>query len=402
MSMSSFYAFLEVSMKMRSLFGEWIVESALAVIMLASWAIVSPRTALAVPQEDPEYRAEFLKLCDQACEELNKEVTPWIDWSDESPKTHHVPWFEDSYCVRALCVAYDVTGKKEYLDTCTRWADMVVDRQQGMIPKGAYYINYFGARAPGQDSGPWYAADSGSIAMGVLAIAARTQDAQKRQRYLDSIRSFARLVIDNYVGKGGGITDGIYTYTGEYWCSTYTFGAFLFLAYAETKDPEYLKIGLGAVDWVNKFDFSKDQKPEFAAFYPCMVFYGYEFYAAALPYLEANSPRRQAAEAHIAEGFKWLAENQQGRGAKSKWDYLKEDDYMFGNPYFMYILARGLPQHQDQVAGADLELRYLRSLLFRDGKLRLSNVYVWEMTTFMMMSYAEKVSPGSLFRTSKP
>ena len=195
-----------------------------------------------------EFRDVFLEFCDLAVAELNKDrYVPFAEShrKTEDPTTHHYPFFEDSYGVRALCVAYDMTGKKEYLDVCERWTDRIVDYQARMIPKGAYFLNYAGGRQPGQKAGPWWVADSGSIAMAVLATAVRTNDAQKRERYFNSLRAFARLVIDNYVGKEGGITDGIWSYTGEYWCSTYTFGAFLFLAYAEMKEPEYLKIGQG-------------------------------------------------------------------------------------------------------------------------------------------------------------
>ncbi len=352
-----------------------------------------------------ELRGRFSELSDLAAAELNKEITPYVESRDrqgEYPKTHHMPFFEDSYGVRALCVAYDMTGEKKYLDACTRWADEVVACQQRMFPKGAYYTNYDYARQPGQDKGGWYVADSGSIGMGVLAVAVRTGDAQRRQRYLDSIRSFARLVIDNYVRNSGGITDGVWSFTDEWWCSTATFGALMSLAYDETKDPEYLKIALGAGDWLNRHDFYKEEKPAFEALNPCMVFYTFEFYATALPHLKPGSPRRQAAEAHVAEMFRWMAENQKGRGAKSKWNYLDGATYMSGNPYLMYAFARYLPQYGDQVAEADKELRYVTGLLYENGKKpRATKLQVWELMTWAMMSYAERLSPGALFRTSR-
>lgn len=104
---------------------------------------------------------------------------------------------------------------------------------------------------------------------------------------------------------------------------------------------------------------------------------------------------------HIAEGFRWLAENQKGRGARSKWEYLAEDTYMPGNPYFMYVFARQLPQHGDQAAEADRELRFVGQLLYRGGKPRTTRLVVWEAMTFAMMSYAERLCPGGVFRTSR-
>ena len=89
-----------------------------------------------------------------------------------------MPFFEDSYGIRPLCVAYDVTGKKEYLDACTHWADQIVAFQDRMTPKAAYYIGY--ERLPGAKTGIWTVADSGSIGMGVLATAIRTTDPAKK------------------------------------------------------------------------------------------------------------------------------------------------------------------------------------------------------------------------------
>ncbi|GAG08345.1 unnamed protein product, partial [marine sediment metagenome] len=273
-----------------------------------------------------------------------------------------------------LCVAYDMTGEKKYLDACTRWADMMVDYQRQMKPKGAYYLNYGKFRQPGEDEGWWFVADASTIASAVLAVAVRAEGEQ-RKKYLDSVRSFARLVIDNYVGEGGGIADGFWSFKGEWWSSTATFGTFLFHAYAETKDPEYLKVALGCVDWMNGHDFHKSEPPAFKSLCPPVLLYVFEFYAASLPYLESGSPRRETAEGHVAEALKWLADNQKGRGAKTDWEYLqKAKTYMSGLPYVVYLLARQLPKYHDQVAEADRELRYVTGLLFPGGeKPRLTN-----------------------------
>ena len=239
------------------------------------------------------FRAPFLKLCDLAACELDKEITVYIESryrQGEDPRTHHVPFFEDSYGVRALAVAYDMTGEKKYLDACTRWADCVVACQQRMVPKGAYFPNYDYGRQPGQEKGGWYVADSGSIGMGVLAVAVRTRDAQ-RQRYLDSVpllrpaghrqlrpqeRRHYRLACGRIPTSGGARRPSS--------------GADV-PAHDETNDPEYLKVALGAADWLNRHDFHKEEKPAFEALNPCMVFYCFEFYATALPHLKPGSPR---------------------------------------------------------------------------------------------------------------
>ena len=381
-----------------------IIFVILSVVLIG---VVPGRLAAAQARETAavDWKAEFRTLCDLAVAELSKKTTVWKEVyrkTTEDPRTHHVPFFEDSYGVRALLVAYDMTGKKKYLDTSTRWTDQIVALQQRMIPQGAYYVNYEYGRAVGADKGDWWVADSSSVAMAVLATAVRTRDTQKRELYLNSVRSFARLVIDNYVGKDGGVTDGIWSeFAGEWWSSTAIFGAVMYLTHAETQDPEYLKVALGTTDWLNRHDYNPPEPPAFDALGPGVVFYTYESYATALPYLEPGSPRRQAAEAHIAEALDWMAKNQQGRGAKNNLDYLNEATYMGGNPYIMYVMARQLPQHRDQAAEADQELRYVYGLLFKDGKPRTTRVQVWELMTWAMMSYAEKLSPGTLFRTSR-
>ena len=111
--------------------------------------------------------------------------------------------------------------------------------------------------------------------------------------------------------------------------------------------------------------------------------------------MKPGSPRRQAAEAHIAEAFQWFAENQKGRGAQSKWNYRDGATYMSGNPYLMYTFARYLPRYGDQVAEGDKELRYVTGLLYEKGKKpRATKLQVWELMTWAMMSYAERLRPG--------
>ena len=100
-----------------------------------------------------EFETRFLKFCDLATAELNKELTPFLNRTNAAPATHHMPFFEDAHAVRALAVAYDLTGRRAYLDACRRWAGRIVEYQDKMIPAGAYYMNH--QRAPGQDSGSW-------------------------------------------------------------------------------------------------------------------------------------------------------------------------------------------------------------------------------------------------------
>jgi hypothetical protein len=73
---------------------------------------------------------------------------------------------------------------------------------------------------------------------------------------------------------------------------------------------------------------------------------------------------------------------------------------MGGMPYLMYALARQLPPQRDLAKEADSELRYLAGLLLKNGDPPLSKIYAWELMTWTMVSYAEKLSPGALYRSS--
>ncbi|NLF07912.1 MAG: hypothetical protein GX594_08035 [Pirellulaceae bacterium] len=239
---------------------------------------VSDESRAESPAAPAEYRAHFLEMCDLSIAEMEKPLAPFFERyrKTEDPKTHHYPFFMDSYAIRPLCVAYDMTGQRKYLDACVRWADMMLSFQQRMTPKGAYHMNYGKYRQPDQDRGQWFVADCGSIAAAVLAVSARTDDQSRRKRYLDSIKMFSRMVIDNYASDGGGVTDGLWSYKA----------------------------------------------------------------------------------------------------------------------YLMYLLAGCSERYSGLTSEADRELQYVDELLFRDGKPRETDLEVWGMMTFGMMSYAEKISPG--------
>ncbi|MGB7734979.1 MAG: hypothetical protein WBL72_14930, partial [Thermoguttaceae bacterium] len=273
-----------------------------------------------------------------------------------------------------------------------------------MIPKGAYYPNYGDpvARQPGQNHGDWWVADCGSIGMGVLAVAVRTENRVQKARYMKSVRSYADLVIKDYLGKNGGVTDGIWSeFSGEWWSSTAIFGGFLYLLYEETKEAEYLRVANGAMDWMLRHDFRKTEHPEFEKLPAGVVFYTFEFYAEGLKYLQPGSRRRKTAETQINDALQWMAKNQKGRGAKNSLNYFGDDTYMAGMPYLMYAFARQMPEHRDQIAAADQELNYLTGLLLTNSDPPVTRLTTWEFLSWTLMSYAERLGPGTILRASK-
>ena len=359
-----------------------------------------PRPSRIEQQPPPEFRATFLKFCDLAAMELNKQITTFPVFNREyaDPATHHMPFFEDAHAVRALAVAYDMTGDHKYLDACRRWSDRIIDYQSRMIPKGAYYMNH--SRAPGQDTGQWNVADSGTIGMGVLATAARCDDPADKARHLDSVRDFARLVMENYVSGDGGITNGLWPeYAGPWWCSTATFGTLAFLLYEETREQQYLNVARGALDWMLRRDFRDVRPITFAQRPSGIIFYCFDLYAAGLKYLEPRSPQYANAMKQIDLALDWIVANQKTRGAPVP-DYTERNVDMAGLPYLMYAFARQLPQYRDLVAPADEELRYIGKLLLADGEPNVSRLMIWEVMTWGMMSYAERLSPGGMNRPS--
>jgi hypothetical protein len=357
--------------------------------------------ALAAEKEDGarrEFEVRFLKLCDLATAGLNKELTPFLNRTNADPATHHMPFFEDAHAVRALAVAYDPTGKRAYLDACRRWSDRIIEYQSKMIPPSAYYMNH--SRAPGQDKGQWNVADSGSIGMGVLATAARCDDPAAKARYLKSVRAFAKLVMENYVGAEGGISNGLWPqYSGEWWCSTATFGTLAFLLYEETGEEQYLKVAKGALDWMLRQDFRELKPITFEQRPSGIIFYCFELYATGLKHLKSDSPQYARAMQQIDLALDWMAKNQKSRGANVP-DYLEKNVDMAGLPYLMYAFARQIPRLHGISAAADGELKYIGDLLLARGEPNVSRLMTWEVMTWGMLSYAERLKPGALCRGS--
>ena len=378
-------------------------KQTIGLLLLVSSILIPPAAAQAQRPDQGDFKAQFLRLCDLASAELNKDYSPFVEADRHAvkPKTHHVPFFEDSHAVRALAVAYDMTGKREYLDACRRWSDRMIDYQNQMVPKGAYYLNYF--RKPGQTGEMWFVSDASSEAMGILATAVRCTQPADRDRYLNSVKLYADVVMRDRVGKNGGIIEALWgSFRDEWWCSTATFGSLALLLYQETGDERYLKVGLGArLDDRTRLLRCESDRFQRAAFRRGLLRFsvvrdGHEILAGRLGKTEGGpgTDRR---------GIRWMAANQAGRGAKPSWDYFNDGHTdMAAMPFLMYSFAHQLPEYRDLTPAADQELGYLGGLLFSKGDPQVSRLVVWELTSWGMMSYAEKLSPGSLFRSSRP
>jgi hypothetical protein len=328
-----------------------------------------------------EFRDRFIQLCDRAIEELNK-------------PGRKEPFFVDSYAVRALCVAYDMTGKTAYFDTCKAWADRMVAFQDQMIPRSAYYMNY--GRKPGTEKDGWYVADSSSIAMGVLATAVRCRGEQ-RARFLNSSKLFAALVMDNYVGPAGGIRNGLWPkFDGEWWCCSGIFGSFAFLLYNETGDERYLKTALGTLDWINRLDLTQDQPYPLSDMGPTMLMYTLETYSAGIPHVKLSSATGQSARMKLEWALDWIAGHQSQPPLERTWPCNRGWGMKSGGlPFQQYVFARLLPDHRYLTSQADQEMTRLGEVAFTEPLKFI------QLPVFMMMSYAERLSPGAVHRSSR-
>ncbi len=350
----------------------------------AGGLFVSPLSSFA---EEADYRSEFISLCDAG--------VPIVEKQARTTRRIGRAFYWDAYVVRALAVAYDMTGKEEYLAACKVWSDRMIEYQNGMIPKGAYYMQY--GRKPGEDTGAWYVADGSSIALGVLATAVRCADQAEKKKHLDSVKSFAELVADNFVRPSGGVTDGYWRKSDkEWWCSTGIFGSVAFCLYDETDDDRYLKIGLDTIDWLNRQDLMTVAVhfPE-KEIKPTAMMYCLEAYSTGLPFVEPDSERYKSAVAQLTKAQAWMSEN---LGGQAGIDYVSQWGSKFGGlPFHMYIYGCHLPEAKSVLALADQELRYIADALQKAAPSNQRD----QLALFAMMSYAEKVSPGAIYRTGK-
>ncbi len=337
----------------------------------------------------------FLKICDSEYLEV-------IAQTKLTERKEARGFYWDSYAVRSLCVAYDLTGNQKYLDACILWSKRIIEFQQKMIPEGAYYMLY--GRKPVQNEGEWFVADCSSIALGVLATAVRCSNPSEKQLLLNSVTSFSSLVSNNYVRSSGGVCNGFWPKSyDEWWCPTALYGSLSFQLYKETADTTYLKLGLGTIDWLNQINFlSADKFFPQEEIKPVVIMYCLEAYSSAFPFLDPESERYKLAMAQWDFSFRWMAENNQG---KSGVDYVHQWGSKFGGlPFHIFTYASFIPGNDSLVLLANQELDYVLKIL---EKPELSSEYgvpefysqLDQLAIFTMFSMCQKISPGTVYRS---
>lgn len=316
----------------------------------------------------------FLTRSDRIVAELDKPSAPYVA-TDASTQTHHMPFFEDSYGVRALCEAYRASRNPSYLAAAQAWTNRILADQARMIPTGAYYMNYSEFRQPGETQGDWYVADSSSIAQAVLCTA-RLSNGPEGARYQASVQQFFSLVEDFYTNLDGGTSNGIWgSYQSSWWASTAIFGAFAFEMYKETGDPIYLERGLKSFDWLSTTGTMNFVRPSFAQGAPGIILYTGEFYVQAWPYVQGTA-REPVASKELQFVFAWMTANQKSQNPNSPIDYTAHGQtYMAGLPALSYTM---------RVGDSDAELSYLRTLM--TNETNLADADIWALTTWLAWS----------------
>jgi hypothetical protein len=327
-----------------------------------------------------EFQPQFFQLCDLAAAKLIAGTPPGKG-----------PFFIDSYAVRSLCAAYDLTGNTNYLNACRVWAERMATFQEQMTPAGAYYMNY--NRKPGQTTNDWYVADSSSIAMGILATSVRCHDAEQK-RLLKSVENFATLVMKNYVKPSGGVSDGLWHQsTNEWWNSTALFGSFLYNLHANTGGKKYLKVALRTTDWLDHWDLTKDQPFPLSQQGPAMIFYVMENYSAGWPDIVKADDRKTDALAKVSWCFNWIAEQQAKPPMQRQWPPTVGWGMKFGGlPFHEYIFSNYLPDGGKWIPAGDAALQQLAPIVFT-GTPKIT-----QLPMFMLMAYAERLEPGAIYR----
>jgi hypothetical protein len=303
------------------------------------------------------------------------------------------PFFVDSYAVRALCVAYDMTGNATYLNACRQWCRRMIGYQKHMIPIDAYYMNY--NRKPGRATGDWYAADSSSIAMALAATAVRCHGAVRR-RLLNSTERFASLVMKNYLRPSGGVSDGLWAKSHKaWWCSSALFGSLLFVLYADTGNRNYLKNGLRVVNWINNLNLRRQRFFPLSQQGPTMIMYVMECYSAGWPYIEKDPSLAKSALVKVNWCLHWILTQQRIPLDRRRWTVEKGWGMKFGGlPFHEYIFSHCLPAVEGRklTTAADREMRRLASVVF------VNRLTFTQLSVFLMMSYAQDLAPGAIYR----
>lgn len=352
----------------------------MALLVGTTLPVAGARTFTDAPRgSHPRLQRQFFHLCSRAVAAI-------------TARRLRGPFFVDSYAVRALNVAYDMTGNRSYLNSCRQWCTRMVNYQKRMIPSGAYFMNY--NRKPGQRHGDWYVADSSSIAMALAATAMRCHG-PLRGRLLSSVEHFASLVRKHFIRPSGGVSDGLWSQSHQsWWCSSALFGSLSFVLYADTGKKRYLHTGLRVVTWLNRQDLRRQRYFPLSQQGPAMIMYVMECYAAGWPYIRQVPSLAAPASRKVKWCLHWILRQQKIPLARRRWPVDKGWGMKFGGlPFHEFVFSHYLSTAEAHRlrAAADREMRRLYAVVQK-------NHDQWsQLSAFLMMSYAERLDAGAVY-----
>jgi hypothetical protein len=175
----------------------------------------------------------------------------------------------------------------------------------------------------------------------------------------------------------------------------------VFLLYNETGEQRYQDAGLNALNWLSKLDLNNRVDRSTPVKQISAMMYFLEAFSAGLPHIISKKyPQiEELARKQITIVMKLASENLCGKGQSGtieKYDTVRIGAKFGGIPFHIFTLRQIVPEY-DLLGVADKELQQIVSELFARDKQLLT-----ELTAFTMFSMAEKLSPGAIYRKSKP
>jgi hypothetical protein len=177
-------------------------------------------------------------------------------------------WYTSAYPIRTLLAAYDIFAEERYLKAVTQILDKLVQEQ---LPNGAWHQTY--RNKPTSKLGTseldsimttqWMnLADIGSIAT-ALGVSIQYVDAQRKERYEQSLKRFCREWAMQWQQPSGGFTNGMESGVArkrEYSVATATQTAAFTALYCANGDKQFLRVAEHAA-WFLLQNWKRDGRP---------------------------------------------------------------------------------------------------------------------------------------------
>lgn len=128
-----------------------------------------------------------------------------------------------------------------------------------------------------------------------------------------------------------------------------------------------------------------------------MAMYFLEAYSAGWPFVIRDGKRKIEAAKKVGWCLDWIKAQQQVPIQNRKWKPTEWWGSKFGGlPFYQFIFSKYIHELTDLKQDGDQELKQLTEVVLS------KKIYTAQLTMFMMLSYAERVAPGNLYRMKIP